>query len=174
MSRSFELPEADWVTVGTVGEPGRRTFYMQASQEGELVTLKLEKQQVAALAQFLAEILADLPAPAGEPPPGTEALVEPVAEEWPVGSLQLAYDRDADRIIILAEELGDEEVEDHGDHPPDRGAARIAITRVQAALVVRVGADLVSAGRPTCPLCGRPIDPEGHTCPRTNGHRPRT
>jgi uncharacterized repeat protein (TIGR03847 family) len=188
VSRSFELPEAEWATVGAVGEPGQRTFYMQARQEAQLLTLKLEKQQVAAIAQFLAEILADLPTPASEAPEGSGDLAEPVLAEWPVGSLQLAYDSSSDRIIILAEEISLEDDDDEEEEPagpdlgipelgasqrdPDRGAARIAITRESAALIVRVGAELVKAGRPTCALCGRPMDPEGHSCPRTNGHRP--
>jgi uncharacterized repeat protein (TIGR03847 family) len=188
VSRSFELPEADWATVGAVGEPGQRTFYLQARQDTQLVTLKLEKQQVAAIAEFLAEILADLPAPEDAAAAGGEELVEPVLAEWPVGTLQLAYDPTADRIVILAEEItleGDEEEGEDGDpddlaalDPPggagsnDRGAVRLGLTRATAAMIVRVGSDLVAAGRPTCPLCGRPMDPEGHMCPRTNGHKP--
>lgn len=174
MSRSFDLPEADWVTVGAVGEPGQRTFYLQARQDSQLLTLKLEKQQVAAIAEFLAEILADLPAPESEPAPGSEALVEPVLAEWPVGTLQLAYDAGSDRVVILAEEITEatEEDDDEVAVDPDRGAARLGITRESAALIVRVGAELVAAGRPTCVLCGRPMDPEGHMCPRTNGHKP--
>lgn len=174
MSRSFELPEAEWATVGAVGAPGQRTFYLQARQDAQLLTIKMEKQQVAALSQFLAEILADLPTPAQPGPAGTDALVEPVLAEWPVGSIQLAYDTSADRIVILAEEITDEEPDGDGEPvpDPDRGVARIAITRDVAAMMVRTGEELVSAGRPACPLCGRPMDPEGHSCPRTNGHRP--
>ncbi|MBV9659830.1 MAG: DUF3090 family protein [Acidimicrobiales bacterium] len=174
MSRSFELPEAEWATVGALGEPGQRTFYLQARQEDQLLTLKLEKQQVAALAQFLGEILSDLPVT--EEPGGdkVENLVEPVLPEWPVGTLQLAYDSGADRIVILAEEIGKGDAEPtEVIHPSDGpSAARIGISRAHAALIIRVGAELVEAGRPTCPLCGRPMDPEGHSCPRTNGHRP--
>ena len=171
MSRSFELPEADWATVGAVGEPGQRTFYIQARQDTQLLTLKLEKQQVAAIAEFLAEVLADLPAPeeAGEV---SDALTEPVLAEWAVGTLQLAYDSSSDRIVVLAEEIGFEEEDDEESKDPDRGVARIGLTRASAAMIVRVGAELVRAGRPTCPLCGRPMDPEGHSCPRTNGHKP--
>lgn len=175
MSRSFELPEAEWATVGAVGQPGQRTFYIQARQEAQLLTLKLEKQQVAAIAQFLAEILSDLPAPEGEVDAGREELVEPVLAEWPVGNLQLAYDGSADRVVIMAEEIGpddEEEEEEDGEADLDRGVARIGITRATAAMIVRVGAELVSAGRPTCALCGRPMNPEGHSCPRTNGHKP--
>lgn len=175
MSRSFELPEADWATVGAVGEPGQRTFYIQARQGEQLLTLKLEKQQVAALSQFLGEILADLPAPDDAATAGSEALVEPVLAEWAVGSIQLSYDAPADRVVLLAEEIGDDDDDDVplSDQPlAGRGAARIGMTRASAALIIRVGAELVTAGRPTCPLCGRPMDPQGHSCPRTNGHRP--
>ncbi|HET9076844.1 MAG TPA: DUF3090 family protein [Acidimicrobiales bacterium] len=175
MSRSFELPEAEWATVGAVGEPGQRTFYIQARQGEQLLTLKLEKQQVAALAQFLGEILADLPVPEDPDGAGSAALEEPVLAEWAVGSIQLSYDGPADRVVVLAEEIGDEEDEEpdvSADPLGGRGAARIGLSRASAALIIRVGADLVSAGRPTCPLCGRPMDPEGHSCPRTNGHRP--
>ena len=116
MSRSFELPEAEWATVGTVGEPGHRTFYLQARQDDQLVTLKLEKQQVAAMSQFLGEILSDLPSPETDAGDQDLELVEPVLAEWAIGALQLAYDGSADRIVILAEELGaDEEPDDDGD-----------------------------------------------------------
>ncbi len=175
MSRSFELPEAEWATVGAVGQPGQRTFYIQARQSEQLLTLKLEKQQVAALSQFIGEILADLPAPENPASAGSEELVEPVLAEWAVGSIQLAYDSSADRVVVLAEEIGEveeEEIPAAVDPTDDRGVARIGLTRASAALIIRVGSELVSAGRPTCPLCGRPMDPEGHSCPRTNGHRP--
>jgi uncharacterized repeat protein (TIGR03847 family) len=190
MSRSFELSDVEWATVGTVGPPGQRTFYLQARQDDQLVTLKLEKQQVAAVAQFLGEILSDLPVP--EPIPDDEALAlaEPVLAEWAVGGLQLAYDSGADRIVILAEEIGDpaddadepdsEEIggeqiraeQEPAEPSEDRGVGRLSLTRTQAAAIVRRGWDLVNAGRPACALCGHPIDPEGHSCPRTNGHRP--
>lgn len=178
MSRSFELPEAEWATVGAVGEPGQRTFYLQARQEQQLLTLKLEKQQVAAIAQFLAEILADLPDAEATGRSIASELVEPVLAEWAVGSLQLSYDNAADRIVLLAEELTDDEEEEDGEEvevmavDPDRGVARLGISRSTAAAIVAVGVDLIGAGRPICSLCGRPMDPEGHSCPRTNGHKP--
>jgi uncharacterized repeat protein (TIGR03847 family) len=189
MSRSFELPEVEWATVGTVGPPGQRTFYLQARQDDQMITLKLEKQQVAAIAQFLGEILSDLPVPDPLPDDDVLALAEPVLAEWAVGGLQLAYDSGADRIVMLAEEIGEdvdteettgaEEIGGEeiraGDSPgedSDRGVGRLSLTRTQAAAIARRSWDLVKAGRPTCALCGHPIDPEGHSCPRTNGHRP--
>ena len=184
MSRSYDLSEVEWATVGTVGEPGHRTFYLQALQGDERVTLKLEKQQVAALSQFVGEILSDLPAAELTLQDDNLELIEPVAAEWAIGSIQLAYDSDSDRIFVVAEEVvveeaGDEEDEGPilepsvpgGAKPEDQAVARLGLTRVQAAALVRRGWDLVQAGRPACPLCGNAMDPEGHSCPRTNGHR---
>lgn len=177
MSASFEFEGVERITVGTVGEPGQRTFYLQIRQADQLVTLKLEKQQVAALAQLLAEMLSDLPA--AESPAAPAELEEPLLAEWPVGDMQLSYDTTLDRIVIVAEEVP-AAVVDEGDEPDqgdedssDDGVARIAITRDQAAALIIRSAELVAAGRPTCPLCGNPIDPTGHACPRTNGHAPR-
>lgn len=204
MSRSFELPDVEWATVGAVGPPGQRTFYFQARQADQQITLKLEKQQVAAMAQFLAEILSDLPMPEAVPGDDALALAEPVLAEWAVGGLQIGYDSSADRVVILAEEIGDDDsdAEDAADiaemgaddddadaiAPSDiesldpspfpesvagaRGVGRLGLSRTQAAAIVRRGWDLVRSGRPTCALCGHPIDPDGHACPRTNGHRP--
>jgi uncharacterized repeat protein (TIGR03847 family) len=168
MSGSFELPEVERVTIGTVGEPGQRTFYLQARQGQQLVTLKLEKQQVAALAQLMAELLADLPAPEGVSAGAN--LEEPVLAEWPVGAIQLAYDSAGDRVVILAEEVATEEDDAPGG---DEGVARLAITRSQAAALIAQSAELVTSGRPACPLCGNPMDPDGHSCPKTNGHGPK-
>jgi uncharacterized repeat protein (TIGR03847 family) len=166
VSRSFDVADADWVTVGTVGEPGRRTFYLQLAVADSVLALKLEKTQVAQMSELLTEILSDLPGPP-TPLPDPPELQEPVDAEWAVGAAQLAYDSDADRIVLLAEEAAPEDT-------PDRGTARLSITREQALGLARRGFDLVEAGRPPCPLCGHPLDPEGHSCPRTNGHRPPT
>jgi uncharacterized repeat protein (TIGR03847 family) len=170
MSTSFELPAVQRLTVGTVGPAGKRTFYLQARQDDQLVTLKLEKQQVGALAELLAEMLDDLPA-VGALPEDLE-LEEPVLAEWPVGTLRIDYDRDSDQVVLVAEEVP--EVDEEGEPVSTGGIARFAATREQVAAVARRGAALVTAGRPPCPLCGYPLDPEGHSCPRTNGHRPPT
>jgi uncharacterized repeat protein (TIGR03847 family) len=168
MSSSFELPDVDRITVGTVGEPGQRTFYLQARMGAQLVTLKLEKQQVAALSQFLGNLLADLPRP-GDPPTELD-LEEPAVEEWAIGSIQLSYDTDIDRVVIIAEEAMFADEDDEIEKIP--AIARFGATREQMAAVAIRGTTLVAAGRPPCPLCGNPLDPSGHACPRTNGHRP--
>ena len=172
MSASFELSAVQRLTVGTVGPPGKRTFYLQARQDDQLVTLKLEKQLVAALAERLTELLEDWPARG--PVPGDDALglEEPVLAEWPVGLLRIDYDRDSDQVVLVAEEIA--QLDEEGEPVDSGGIARLAATREQVAALARRGAALVTAGRPPCPLCGYPLDPGGHVCPRTNGHRPPT
>jgi len=164
MSSSFEVPEIDHLTTGAVGPPGQRIFYLQAGHGAQVVSLRLEKAQVAALVAYLAAMLADMPPPGEIPTTGME-LIEPVVAEWVVASLGVSYDEDADRVVILAEELVEE-----GEEP---ARARITATREQVAALSVRGAEAVAAGRPPCPLCGQPLDDQGHTCPRLNGHRER-
>ncbi|HEX8771137.1 MAG TPA: DUF3090 family protein [Acidimicrobiales bacterium] len=161
MSTSFEIPEVDLLTTGTVGPVGQRVFFIQVRQAEQVVSLRLEKAQVAALIVHLGVVMADLPPPDKLP---TELdLIEPVVAEWVVGSLGVTYDEEADRVILVAEELVDE------DEEPARAVIRA--TREQVAAFSLHGAAVVEAGRPPCPLCGQPLDPEGHVCIRLNGHR---
>lgn len=164
MSRSYELLDVDKLTVGAVGEPGQRLFVLQARHADQLVTLKVEKGQVAALAAHLGQLLEDLPEP-GHLPDDLE-LETPVEPEWIVGSLGSSWDDDLDRLLLLIEEAVPEGQEE------EAAEARIGLTREQMAALALRGAQLVTAGRPPCPLCGYPLDPRGHECPRTNGHRP--
>jgi uncharacterized repeat protein (TIGR03847 family) len=169
VSDSHDLYDAERVTVGTIGPTGQRVFLLQGRQGSLVITVKLEKQQVAALSQYLAKVLEELPDP-GILPEDLE-LEEPIDAAWAVGTLGLSYDSTADRIVLLAEEAVAEEDEEETE---DEAAsmARFTITREQAAALAIRGTELVEAGRPPCPLCGNPLDPSGHVCPRTNGHRP--
>ena len=164
MSDSYELSAPEVVTVGTVGEVGQRAFYLQARESDLLVTLKIEKQQVKVLADSLGQMLQDLARP-GELPPDDTLALEPFADPlFVVGTLAVAYDVAADRVVLLVAELvGEDEEADE---------VRLALTREQAAALAIVGTRLVEAGRPPCPLCGFPLAPRGHACPRTNGHHP--
>ncbi len=164
MSESFDITDVDHLTTGTVGEPGKRVFFLQAGSRGQVVSLRLEKAQVAALSAYLTAMLADLPPP-GDLPDDMD-LIEPVVAEWVVGSLGVSYDEDADRVVLVAEELVDEGA--------DAASVRIVATREQIAALSAHGAEIVAAGRPPCSLCGQPLDPEGHVCVRLNGHRRRT
>jgi uncharacterized repeat protein (TIGR03847 family) len=176
-SPSFDLGEVDAFTAGTVGPPGQRVFFLQARGNGQIVTLKCEKQQVEALGQFLERLLQDLPAPGDGPLPTVLELVEPLDPAWIAGQLGVAWEADLDRFIIAVEELdattGGEGVEE-GDVAPepepslDRGTMRLLVTRGQALAFAGRAAELVASGRPACRFCGLPMDPEGHPCPRMN------
>ncbi|MGH9295728.1 MAG: DUF3090 family protein, partial [Acidimicrobiales bacterium] len=164
VSRAFELSEPERVIVGTIGEVGRRMFFLQAREGNELLTVKLEKQQVGALAESLGRLLQDLPRPDHLPEDAELGLETFEEASFVGGTLAVAYDAALDRVVVLAEELVGEG--DEGDE------ARLSLSREQAASLAVRGTLLVEAGRPPCPLCGYPIDPRGHACPRTNGHRP--
>ncbi|HEX3393198.1 MAG TPA: DUF3090 domain-containing protein [Acidimicrobiales bacterium] len=170
MSTSFEIPEVDVITTDAIGPPGQRVFYLQARQGSQVVSLRLEKTQVAALVAYLVTLLSDLPTP--DDLTTEMALTEPVVAEWVVGSLGVSYDEDADRIVLMAEELVvDDDAEDEPGGIVESAHARITATRGQIAALARRGAEVVEAGRPPCPLCNQPMDPEGHMCIRLNGHR---
>jgi uncharacterized repeat protein (TIGR03847 family) len=179
VSESFELTTPDLFTTGTVGPPGQRTFYLQARQRDVVVTLKVEKEQVGALADYLGALLAKLPTPA-DLVTGDLALVEPIAPAWAVRSLGVGYDEGLDRVVIVAEELveEEEEAEDEsaGEDEPAADAAetgasaRFHVSPAQASAFVERARALVKAGRPPCAICGRPLNPGGHICPRSNGH----
>jgi uncharacterized repeat protein (TIGR03847 family) len=161
MSESFDFDAPRLFTVGVIGEPGHRVFFLQAHADGVTVSMKCEKQQAAALADHLADLLAKLPAvEAVGPAPLIESLV-PMDIAWVVGLMAVDYDEEADRIILVIDEL----VEDEGEIS---ASLRVRLTRAQVAAYVDHARELVAAGRPPCRLCGQPIDAEGHVCPRLN------
>jgi uncharacterized repeat protein (TIGR03847 family) len=162
MSAAFELESPDHFTVGTVGPPGQRVFYLQAREGRTLVTLKSEKEQVRALSEYLS-ILIDRVPDSGEPVPTTLALIEPADEAWAVGTIGVGYDEASGRVVVVLTGV----VEEEGEEAP---SARFAVTRAQAAAFVERAQQLVRAGRPICPMCANAIDPGGHVCPRSNGH----
>ncbi len=163
MSPSFDFDSPDHFTAGAVGPAGQRVFYLQGRQGRKLVTLKSEKEQVRALADYLAGLLQKLPE-TGEKRPDDLALREPVEEAWIVASITAGYDEARKRIVVVTNEL----MEDEGGG--DAASARFAITRAQAAGFVQRAEALMQAGRPSCPVCSQPKDPGGHVCPRSNGH----
>jgi uncharacterized repeat protein (TIGR03847 family) len=181
---SYDPPER--FIAGTVGDPGERTFFLQARQSGRVTSVALEKEQVSILAERMDELLdevlrrtggaAQVPAVAPVDLVDDAPLDQPIDEEFRVGALTLAWDADAERVVIEAHaraateeeqvEALDDEVE---DGPP---VLRVRITGAQARAFAKRAQLVVSAGRPPCPFCGLPLDAEGHLCPRMNGHRP--
>ena len=177
---SRDLDPVTRLTADAVGEPGQRTFYLQAASGADQVTLLVEKEQVRRLAEsletWLPELAADRPEDPGEAAAaeaGELALAPPLEPDFRVGQLSLSYDAERDRVVIVATELqaGEDEDEDPLE-PLDPLTVRLFVTRAQLRVLARHGAEVVGRGRPLCPLCGNPLDPTGHICPAQNGHRP--
>jgi uncharacterized repeat protein (TIGR03847 family) len=174
----FDRPQR--FVTGTVGQPGERTFYLQASGAGRTVTVALEKVQVVLLADRLEELLSEVERRLGVDLPqdadtdDLEPLETPIEEEFRVGPMGLAWDGDEQLVVVEAQAAGDEPVdestilEDVEDGPD---VLRVRITAEAARAFIERARRVVSAGRPPCPLCGLPLDAEGHVCPRLNGYR---
>jgi uncharacterized repeat protein (TIGR03847 family) len=177
---AFEPPER--FVAGTVGPPGERVFYLQARGGGRLVSVVLEKVQVALLAEKLDELLGEahrrfgvtLPEAAG-PTPDNEPLESPVDEEFRVGTLGLAFDVDTSTVVIEAIAAGETDEDDEATEVTEEDTAdldrlRVRLTPAATRDFIERARRVVAAGRPPCPLCGQPLDPKGHLCPRHNGY----
>ena len=184
---SFDPPER--FIAGTVGMPGERTFFVQARAGARVVSVALEKQQVAALAERLEELLDDLMTSQGasaEIPALTPAALEdtapleqPVEEEFRAGTMTLSWDPDDSRVVIAiypyseaAVVAPDQVGEEHEEPEPDEVFLVRIAPGMARAFAARAG-KVVEAGRPDCPFCAQPIDPEGHLCVRANGFKRR-
>ncbi|MFL5680516.1 MAG: DUF3090 family protein [Chloroflexota bacterium] len=178
----FDPPER--FVAGTVGEPGDRTFFLQARDAGRVTSVVLEKVQVAVLADRLSRLLDELEqrgvtAPADTATADVAPLDEPIVEAFRAGTLTLGWDGDADRVLVEARARTDEdedeetlaaELEEDDDAAEGPDIFRVRLTAPAARAFVERAARVVASGRPPCPLCGEPLDPQGHICPRRNGH----
>ena len=176
MSDSYEFREVTHFTAGAVGEPGQRVFFLQIGDERGHVSVRLEKQQVRALGEFLRSVLDDLPAPPG-PGPQAIALAEPTVAEWVVGHIAVGVaEAEAEVVLVVDELVPDADEDDDDEEPPemlfdsepDGARLRAHINVAQAASFIAAADELMSKGRPPCKLCGQPLDPAGHACPRLN------
>src|SRR3954471_18097526 len=179
----FEFDPPDRFVAGTVGQPGERTLFLPATSGPRTVSVALEKVQVAALAEKLEELLDEVRRRQGSDsavppvaPPELEDVAPPatpVEEEFRAGTLALAWDDDTDSVLVEAQSLESEEI----DEEPAESAEftgdllRVRLSPGAARAFVKRALRVVAAGRPPCPLCGNPLDPSGHVCPRQNGHR---
>jgi uncharacterized repeat protein (TIGR03847 family) len=186
--RILEFTEPDRFAAGAIGQPGQRTFFLQAVAGRRIASVVLEKVQVALLADRIAAILGELRERevAGAPPEDADELPndddrpldEPIGEAFRVASLTISWDGEASDITVEARSgFGDEdeESEDDPDEIPDDAPEGPDVLRVRldgaAALgFARRAARVVAAGRPPCPFCGQPLNPEGHVCVRSNGY----
>jgi uncharacterized repeat protein (TIGR03847 family) len=183
---NYDFNPVSAIVADAVGRPGQRTFFLQARHGADMATLIMEKEQVAALATSILQLLEELEKeradlPAVEEEAAVPSLREPLEPAFRVGQLGLGYDERQDLMVLIAQavpEVDEEEqdlaadpvssetVEDEDNDPK----ARFYATRAQMRSLSEHALQVVAAGRPDCPLCGRVIEPDGHFCPRTNGH----
>ncbi|HRW17234.1 MAG TPA: DUF3090 family protein [Dermatophilaceae bacterium] len=176
----FESPER--FVAGTVGPPGQRTFFLQAREGRRVVSVSCEKEQLVILADRLLDLLDDLAGEAGSDAAAAAysddgPLESPIEDEFRVTSLSLGWDGDR-RVVLIEVQRDDDEVlaaraegEESEDELEPESALRVVLGPAQARAFARRARAIVSAGRPPCPFCGGPLDPDGHVCPRANGYR---
>lgn len=174
----FRTP--DRFVAGTVGQPGNRTFYLQAVHDTRVVSVMLEKQQVAVLAERIGALLAEVHRRFGTPlPPDSDVedlspLLTPVDAEFRVGTMGLGWDSEAESVVVELLAVSETEFDasvilDDAEEGPD--AVRVFLSPESAQQFAARSQRVISAGRPPCPLCNEPLDPDGHLCVRTNGYR---
>ncbi len=180
----YDFDPPDRFVAGTVGQPGERTFYLQATGGGRTVSVALEKVQVAALAERLDELLDEVRRREGDDTNVPVAMPReledvapldaPVEEEFRVATLALAWDGDEGKVAIeaLAGTIEDEAAEPFTETDEGPDVLRVTLSPALARAFAKRAKRVVAAGRPPCPLCGNPLDPSGHVCPRQNGHHP--
>ncbi len=169
MAHHIELNPVHHLTVGTMGEPGQRTFYLQGGQGTQIVTLVIEKEQASMLASSFESLLTELnqkhPLESHDPQDSVWTdlrLRQPLESLFRVGHMGLGYNEDSDQIVLVAYELVEEEEEPN--------VVSFWASRAQIQALIRHTQGVVKAGRPICGNCGRPIDADGHFCPNRNGH----
>lgn len=182
----------DVITSGAIGEPGRRTFYLQIRSGNDNVSVRCEKQQVATISSYLRRALASLPTPEGQPPRTVMQITEPIEEAFVLGAVALEFNTAADHFVLHLREFSpdvadesaqgedwdedddsavDEETPSYpfpGDEDDVLSRVRASMTRAQAVAFCDHTDRIVASGRPTCVFCELPIDPDGHFCPRMN------
>lgn len=180
--------EPDRFVAGTVGQPGERAFFLQAREGNRITSVACEKQQVSVLAEHLDRVLDEVvrrTTGASDVPPSatrardTDPLDAPITEEFRVGTMTIAWDPSIDRVVIELfsnVDVEEDETEEAAavEESEEINADEVFVVKITAAyardFVARANA-LVSAGRPPCPFCLQPLDPQGHICPRANGYR---
>jgi uncharacterized repeat protein (TIGR03847 family) len=180
VSVRIDFDPVERLTAAAIGEPGARTFYLQARKDDLVVSLLLEKGQVALLASHIDDLLERVGAPeeGAGPDPDVLDLEEPVTPDFRIGRIGLGYDGDRDLVLLQCDEFepvdedeDDEPIEFEQPERDDLGRVRVWATREQMFALARRGEREVAGGRPMCSMCGQPIGPDEHFCPRSNGHR---
>ena len=183
--RVFNFDHPDRFVAGTVGQPGSRAFYLQARDGDRIVSVALEKVQVTLLAERLTQLLAEVRergASVPEEPAAADAdtapLDEPMNEAFRVGTMAIVWDGEDESIVVEARAMTEEDEsletaleDDEGavEEDDDTDVVRVTLTPRRALAFAKRAMDMVAAGRPPCPFCGQPLNPEGHICARRNG-----
>ncbi len=172
-SEEIDLQPVTHITTDAIGQPGQRVFYLQGWQNERSVTLIVEKIQIQSLAvgveQFLAEVNQRYPglsSAAGDFQEDAMHIQPPVDPLFRVAELGLGYDSDNDLVVLVAKEALNEEAD-----PESGRVVRYWCTRSQVLALSHWGISVAASGRPICPQCGEPMEPEGHFCPKRNGHK---
>lgn len=173
MPEDIQLDAVDFITIDTIGPPGKRVFHLQAADADTLLTLTIEKFQASAIADSIVTLLDQLTEQYQIETPEVDLsqydldLREPIQPVFRVGQMGLGYDGSSDQVYLVLSEM-------EPDFAPEQiRTVRIGATREQMRALVQQARNTVEQGRPICGNCGQPIDPEGHFCPRSNGHRKR-
>jgi uncharacterized repeat protein (TIGR03847 family) len=178
---TYDSPER--FVAGTVGQPGERTFYLQASSGDRVTSVVVEKFQVSLLAERIDELLDEVlrstggqgSVPAAAPVALTDdgPLDLPLTEDFRVGAIALGWDGEDEQVVIEAQEETETPIEPLTEEVPEDGpeVLRVRLSPAAARAFSKRAIQIVGQGRPPCPLCGLPLDAEGHICPRQNGHR---
>ncbi|MCO6450041.1 MAG: DUF3090 domain-containing protein [Caldilineales bacterium] len=164
---NYDFDPADHMTIGAIGQPGQRTFYFQAGRGIEFVSMICEKEQMRALGEGLLSLLDQISDAYSRAIPQLDegidfALIEPVIPTWRIAQMGVGFDEESDRIVVIVQEMVEE-----GDEPE---IGRFTVPRALANAFAYHTLNVVEAGRPICPFCGEPMDPDGHFCPGSNGH----
>jgi uncharacterized repeat protein (TIGR03847 family) len=184
----YDYDPPDRFVAGTVGQPGSRTFFLQARRGSRVTSVALEKAQVSVLAERVDELLdevlrrtggsAPVPALATADSEDNDPLDAPIEEEFRVGTMSLGWDGDSQRVVIecfaegTAPDDADADAGEDAETETETGPVlRVSLSGAAARAFAKRATAVVAAGRPPCPFCTGPLDPEGHICPRANGYR---
>jgi uncharacterized repeat protein (TIGR03847 family) len=169
-----DFAAVDAIDAESIGTPGKRTFRIRVLRGDDSASLWVEKQQLAALGEAIPRLLEQLDTPDRHTNDNADSIAyfpDNPTVEFKVGRLALGYAAQEDRLVLIAHALPTEEEEDVDDDDTSIPTFMCRFTREQARQLSNSCADAVAGGRPICPICHRPIDPEGHLCPRANGHQ---
>lgn len=175
-THDIDLDPVEYITFDAIGQPGQRVFYLQARDPNRTITLLMEKVQIQTMSMgyehFMAEVYErypDLPEVSGEYDEATMHIAAPVDPLFRAGEIGLSYDAEHDQVVLIVREIVTDQ-----EKTEEATSVRFWCSRTQLLVLSSWGMEVTRRGRPICPYCGQPMDPEGHFCPKKNGRHPKT